>query len=124
MTQPLSASLLQTLETRLRERQAQLLAELGEAQAATLEVTQGGAREVTDQKDLAESTEQATVRDAEATRDHQELVQVRAALTRLAQGSYGICPDCEEAIAEARLQAFPAALRCLACQNVFESART
>jgi RNA polymerase-binding protein DksA len=54
-----------------------------------------------------------------------ELAQVRkaeaeAALARLEAGSYGLCVDCGEKIAEARLEFRPEAARCLACQEKHE----
>ena len=67
---------------------------------------------------------QDAVRDAEARRDHDELVAVRAALQRLDEGSYGECADCGADIGLQRLQAFPAALRCINCQSRAESAAT
>lgn len=123
MSHPLSDVTTQALAARLRQRHDQLLAELGQAQAHILQATQAEPRDVLDQKDLADSTEHALVRDAEANRDHDELVQVRAALERLAQHRYGRCQECDEPIALARLEAFPAALRCLACQTALEAAR-
>ncbi|WP_432257342.1 TraR/DksA family transcriptional regulator [Cupriavidus sp. TMH.W2] len=32
----------------------------------------------------------------------------------------GVCIDCQQAIPFARLQAYPAAMRCTACQNLHE----
>ncbi|HZV04772.1 MAG TPA: TraR/DksA family transcriptional regulator [Gemmataceae bacterium] len=46
---------------------------------------------------------------------------LRAALGRLAEGTYGVCIDCEEAIAPKRLAAVPWTSRCLACQTHFEA---
>ena len=46
--------------------------------------------------------------------------QVDAALTHVADGSYGRCVDCDEPIAPARLAARPAALRCAECQGYAE----
>jgi DnaK suppressor protein len=42
------------------------------------------------------------------------------ALERVAKGEYGVCSDCGEAIAPNRLQANPAARRCLECQTKSE----
>ena len=50
-----------------------------------------------------------------------ELLAIEAALERMAQGAHGQCLDCGVTIAEARLQACPTALRCTACQNLFEA---
>lgn len=47
---------------------------------------------------------------------------LRAALSRVADGSYGLCVDCEEPIAARRLTAVPWAARCLSCQQIAESA--
>ncbi|WP_220814569.1 TraR/DksA family transcriptional regulator [Pseudomonas paralcaligenes] len=43
------------------------------------------------------------------------LRQVGLACQRLAEGRYGLCAGCGEAIAPARLQALPAAEFCLGC---------
>jgi DnaK suppressor protein len=62
----------------------------------------------------------ATVGDAEARRDREELMQVEAALRRWDAGDFGVCADCGEPIARERLQVQPAALRCAACQTAHE----
>jgi RNA polymerase-binding transcription factor DksA len=49
-----------------------------------------------------------------------ELADVDAALARIRDGSYGECLDCGEPIALARLNAYPAARRCIACQQAWE----
>ena len=46
----------------------------------------------------------------------QLLLETEAALTRLDDGSYGLCPDCSNPISEARLEILPAARLCVACQ--------
>ncbi len=52
-----------------------------------------------------------------------ELAAIDAALERIAQGQYGECQDCGVTIPEARLHAYPMALRCLNCQTVAEKSR-
>ncbi len=42
--------------------------------------------------------------------------EVRAALERLAKGSYGVCASCGESIPRARLEALPWATQCVACK--------
>lgn len=42
------------------------------------------------------------------------------ALEMIDQGTYGICSDCEQPVAERRLQMYPNATRCLACQEALE----
>ena len=55
-------------------------------------------------------------------RESAELVAIDAALKRVANGSYGLCLDCGDAIAVARLHANPVALRCVTCQDKLEHA--
>ncbi|NBO90196.1 MAG: TraR/DksA family transcriptional regulator, partial [Betaproteobacteria bacterium] len=42
-------------------------------------------------------------------------------LERLDAGHYGECKDCGIEIPETRLNAYPAALRCISCQTTFEN---
>ena len=45
------------------------------------------------------------------------LRQVKAALRRIHDGSFGTCIDCESAISPKRLAAVPWATRCIQCQE-------
>ena len=45
------------------------------------------------------------------------LEDVEAALAQLADGTYGTCERCHEPIGAARLEAKPAARRCIACAS-------
>ena len=66
-------------------------------------------------------TEQATQRENDEVlqglgdAELQEMAQVRAALARLDDGSYGQCVRCGESIAPARLAVLPAADTCIDC---------
>ncbi len=51
-------------------------------------------------------------------RDSALLRNVRAALVRHTQGTYGICQHCEEEISSKRLQAVPWAAFCIECQEI------
>ena len=115
----------QQLRAFLEQRRAALLGELGAHQdeSALAEVRGGDPqRDASDPHELAQANERSAVRDAEATRDHDELVAVRAALARLKDGSYGECTDCGQPIALPRLLAQPAAARCIDCQSRAELA--
>ena len=46
--------------------------------------------------------------------------EVKAALLRTQDGSFGSCIDCDEAISPKRLAAVPWAARCIHCQETFE----
>jgi RNA polymerase-binding transcription factor DksA len=68
-----------------------------------------------------DSEEQATQREGEEVlgaldeAGRRELDSIRAALSRIQQGNYGICRRCGEAIAPARLRVLPTALECVGC---------
>jgi DnaK suppressor protein len=76
----------------------------------------GGSRAEHARDVLLQDGDDATQRD----RDAVTLVEIDGALQRLADGSYGLCADCGEAIALARLQSLPQAQRCLACEALQE----
>ncbi|MEG9225404.1 TraR/DksA family transcriptional regulator [Aeromicrobium sp. Sec7.5] len=46
---------------------------------------------------------------------HRHLAEIDAALERVAAGTYGICEECGEPIAEGRLEARPVARTCISC---------
>ena len=46
-----------------------------------------------------------------------KLREVRAALQRIREGTYGTCIECEEEISPRRLAAVPAAALCIRCQE-------
>lgn len=52
-----------------------------------------------------------------------ELAQVNSALEAIDSGRYGLCRDCGEAIALARLRVLPFATRCVTCQAMLEASR-
>jgi len=43
--------------------------------------------------------------------------QIRAAISRINQGGYGVCLECEEPISQKRLAAVPWAALCIHCQQ-------
>jgi RNA polymerase-binding transcription factor DksA len=55
------------------------------------------------------------------TRELEEFGDITAALQRIQSGSYGVCTDCGAGIEKARLDAYPAAPRCLTCQEHYEA---
>ncbi|MFN8637124.1 MAG: TraR/DksA C4-type zinc finger protein [Chloroflexota bacterium] len=52
-----------------------------------------------------------------------DLAQIREAMQRKADGTYGTCTDCGNEIPKARLEARPEATRCIECQRRFEGVR-
>jgi DnaK suppressor protein len=53
----------------------------------------------------------------------ERVTQIRGALQRLAEGRYGVCVDCGEAISPARLRALPEVETCIRCQDRRERLR-
>ncbi len=96
------------------------------AKALEIEIAAAQARagidlhEVTDREDEASRRAFARAAGGEWERDLAELHEIARAQARLADGSYGQCADCGADIGLERLLAQPSAIRCIACQAVFE----
>jgi RNA polymerase-binding transcription factor len=99
------------LRERLRAERERLIDELSEGIEAPGQITYGS-------QAAAASQVFAQQRDL-ALRDRalHQLELVDAALARFADGSYGACLSCGQAIAEARLDAIPWAALCIDCQR-------
>ena len=76
--------------------------------------------QVPDTVDAADERLRGAVRSAEADRDLSELRDIDAARERLRTGEFGTCIDCGVAIPVDRLEALPAAARCVDCQQRHE----
>lgn len=53
-------------------------------------------------------------------RESQLFRQVRAALRRIEEGTFGVCVHCDQEISQKRLQAVPWAAYCLQCQEIVD----
>ena len=73
-----------------------------------------------DQFDLANTGLQQEVVVGRLSHMKQRLEQVRAALTRLDEGKYGICARCGNEINPERLKTIPYTAFCVNCQERFE----
>ena len=102
------------LRKSLLAKREQLVHRIGGTQATERrEVAEG-------QNDNAQLWEVSDVRDDLDSQAATELDQVSQALARLDAGEYGLCTDCEESIAEARLKALPYATLCIQCAEEAE----
>jgi phage/conjugal plasmid C-4 type zinc finger TraR family protein len=104
-------------EALLREEVRRGLARIGRENQAEL---------LTGTADAGDESVASLVHDlnsAEVARDLQELRDIHAAQSRMAQGGYGVCIDCGEPIPPARLAAYPTAKRCIRCQEIRERTR-
>jgi DnaK suppressor protein len=57
----------------------------------------------------------------QGTKGHVQLTQVRSALDRMEDGSFGECMQCGNMIGEKRLEALPWTPYCIACQEKIEN---
>ena len=109
------------LEAVIRREHKRLMSELREeveqSRQETFGAVEGG---VGDSADEAVADLLSDLDAAEITRDLNEIRELEAARARLAAGTYGQCVDCQTDIPVARLRAQPAALRCVAHQEVYE----
>ena len=90
------------------------------ARSPTQGLGDAGEAEVNDRKDQADAASRAVIGSAEVERDLAELREIAGARERIAAGHYGECVACGTAIDQRRLQAQPAASRCIACQSEAE----
>jgi len=117
----LTRNRLEEFERLVRQRRQDLVTELLEDVArARDESFAEVAGSVTDLGDEALADLVADLDNAEISRDMRIVRELDAALARIADGSYGTCADCEGEIGLERLRAYPAAVRCIKCQEVFE----
>jgi RNA polymerase-binding transcription factor len=111
----------QELRGMIETRRGVLLAELREDAARTRENPYAEhAGSAPDAGDESVATLIADLEQADMTRDLDEFRAIEAARVRLEQGGYGVCIDCGNEIGFDRLKAFPAALRCIQCQERHE----
>ena len=117
----LTAQQTQELQATVEKRRAVLRAEidqgLDKVRADRLEDLAGASPDPADESvaSLISDLDQA-----DTSRDLSELRSLDAAHERIAEGSYGTCIECGRDIGFARLQATPAAERCIACQTQYE----
>jgi len=101
---------LNRFQTMLHSKSAELARELGRRDGIAID----RAPDELDEVQFAADRD-LTTRNLE--RGSNLLRSVRAALDRIADGTYGTCLECEEEISHKRLQAVPWATLCLACQE-------
>ena len=105
----------------LEKMRAELLAQIAEQRGGKLSRADVAAEHFAHSEDS--DAQVNTARDLEfALNEHEtaELAAIDAALTRLSDGTYGQCVDCDATIPEARLNVAPEAARCIHCQEKAE----
>ena len=110
------------LRAALEKRHAELARDIREDLKATgSERYADLAGEVNDSGDESVADQMVDINAAMIERELIELKAVEAARKRMEEGDYGDCIDCGVDIPLARLFAYPAATRCIACQSQRES---
>jgi len=110
------------LKQMLQERQRELTQEV---QGRIRGVRADGAEkphEVMDQGETSEVDIQEDIELALIQMKAETLNKINEALARLETGRYGLCFECGDEIAEARLRALPFAVRCKDCEEARENA--
>jgi DnaK suppressor protein len=95
----------------LERRAAELAQVLGKRDGLAIEKT-------ADQMDEIQYAPERNLAMRNVDRESSLLRQVKAALRRIHDGSFGTCTGCESAISPKRLAAVPWAPRCIQCQDL------
>jgi DnaK suppressor protein len=103
------------MEHALREKKNELLTEVNSLNNKKPEKPEGG-----DICDEALNSEIDKVQNSLLSAELQEVAQIDFALNLLVHGEYGLCQDCSDEISTQRLEHYPYAQRCIACQELHE----
>ena len=109
---------LHRFEEKLRAQQALLERSM---LSAVKEGRQSSTDDLQDAADHAVQSYQKELLFLQGTQGHNQLSQVRAALDRLDEGTFGECLQCGNMIGEKRLEAVPWTPHCIACQEKIEN---
>ena len=108
-----------TLALKLEERERSLYADVQREQDKR-EDYPDVIGEVPDAGDASVGALQKDLDEAEIGRDLAELRELAAARQRIGSADFGLCIDCKRDIPYERLEANPAAARCVDCQSRYE----
>ena len=102
----LEADTVAQLKAMLEDERAEILAEAAEPEALEADLADDPGVRLSEREEV----------DAISALQHAQLVQVDAALERIASGTYGVCQECGVEIPVERLEAMPATAYCVDCQ--------
>jgi DnaK suppressor protein len=105
-----------SIRNKLEARQRELIAGLDKREDLYIER----------QADSIDDTISASTRDfavMQLNRNARSLREIKAALERLEEGTYGTCAECEDTIGPKRLAAIPWATLCVHCQESADQRR-
>ena len=113
-----SPEFMQHFEERLRAQQALLERSM---LSAVKEGRQTSTDDLQDAADHAVQSYQKELLFLQGTKGHSQLTEVRSALDRIEEESFGDCLMCGNAIGQKRLEAVPWTPHCIACQEKIEN---
>ena len=90
-------------------------------QPAVVEGRESSTDDLEDAADHAGQSYQKELLFIQGTHGHTQLGQVRSALARLGEGTFGECLQCENPIGAKRLEALPWTPYCIECQEKIEN---
>ena len=102
-------------KVQLLAKEQELSARVDRAMATVREPGDGAARDISDDSVNDEGRDEQFT---EAEADRAVLGQVRDALKRIDDGTFGTCVRCGRPIAPERLEALPWAAHCIDCQRI------
>src|SRR4051794_18093120 len=118
---PLTSAQRATLDAALHARQRELRADVASHLRTQDDPRLVGLRNRMEETDDWAAADAMAAQDiALVSRDLAELANVEQALARIADATYGDCLDCSRPIPYPRLAAYPAARRCVVCQELEE----
>jgi DnaK suppressor protein len=80
--------------------------------------------EVGDESDTAVGAQDDEIHSLLAQSESEEIHRISVALESMDRGDYGLCEECRQPIAAARLEALPYTTTCINCQRTTEANRT
>ena len=116
--EPWTAAELKELRVELDSQAHELRGEIDEAEIAWHDLQRdSGEGSGDDQADAGSKTFDREHELSLANNSRDLLAQVDRALSRLDNGTYGVCENCGQPVGKARLQAFPRATLCVTCKQ-------
>jgi len=106
---------IEKVKKKLFQRKVELEKDLAEISSESV-----GGDQVKDQGDQALSLTMEALQVSFQDAEYKEYKRIIRALEKIQEGTYGVCVDCGQSIAEKRLQSYPDAARCVVCQEVHE----
>ena len=106
--------------SQIRNRLSFMLDEIIHSHAGGLKELSEGNAQLPDAMDSASQETDIKLKLAQRERERSLARDIRWALKQIDEGAYGICEECDENIAFARLLAFPATTLCVRCKALQE----